>query len=212
MEQQVARALIEVGAVGFSPDQPVTFKSGLISPVYVDNRSLPFHPAQWRVIIEGFARLIDSAQIDFEIIAGVAVGGVPHSAALAYQLQKPSVFVRKEAKEHGKKKLVEGGNVQDQRVLLVEDLVTTGGSSLAGLLSLRAEGARVDDLITIVSYGFTEATTAFSAAGVRLHSLTHFSAILDEAVAMGRFDEASHRIISDWFHDPYGWAERHGFA
>src|SRR5262245_62097897 len=106
---QVARALLEIEAVGFSPQAPVTFKSGIVSPVYVDSRRLPYHPLQWRLVIEAFKALAET--LAFDVIAGVAVGGVPHSSALAYVMQKPSVFVRKDAKEHGKKQLVEGGQV-----------------------------------------------------------------------------------------------------
>src|SRR5689334_11197583 len=120
MKEAVARALLEIGAVGFSPNEPIRFKSGILSPVYVDNRKLPYYPQQWGIIIEGFKLQVKS--IHFDVIAGVAVGGVPHSAALGYALQMPSLFVRKEAKEHGKGQRVEGGEVSGKRVLLVEDL------------------------------------------------------------------------------------------
>ena len=126
----VARALLEIDAVVFTPDAPITFKSGIKSPVYVDNRRVPFWPAQWRVVLDGFAQA--ARGLTFDVIAGIAVGGVPHSSALAYLLGAPSVFVRKEAKEHGTRSQIEGGDVSGKTVLLVEDLVTTGGSSLAG--------------------------------------------------------------------------------
>ena len=141
--QSIAKALLNINAVGFSPQAPITFKSGIISPVYVDNRQLIFHPTEWHVIIEGFQSLIQAQALAFDVIAGVAVGGVPHSSALAYQLNKPSVFIRKEAKEHGKGKRVEGGDVQDKRVLLIEDLVTTGGSSLSGVRSTPRDQAQM---------------------------------------------------------------------
>src|SRR5215813_8298696 len=116
----VARALLEIDAVGFVPDMPIRFKSGILSPVYIDNRRLPYHPQQWHIVIEGFQSLIGRESLAFDAIAGVAVGGVPHSSALAYSLNCPSVFIRKEAKEHGTKKLVEGGDVARQHVVLVE--------------------------------------------------------------------------------------------
>src|SRR5690242_11535426 len=92
---QVAAALIEIGAVGFTPLQPVKFKSGLLSPLYVDNRRLPFYPEPWRLVINGLDRLIQDRGIAPEVLAGVETAGIPHSAALAYQMKKPSVFVRK---------------------------------------------------------------------------------------------------------------------
>ena len=202
---RVARALLEVNAVGFTPDKPVTFKSGIISPVYVDNRILPFHPAQWHTVIEGFQSLIASAGLTFDALAGVAVGGIPHSSALAFALGRPSVFVRKEAKEHGKQKRVEGGDIQGKRVVLVEDLVTTGGSSLDSISALRSEGARVDDLVAIVGYGFAEAQQAFDRAGVRLHTLTNFTVVLGEALAMGKLEQSHVELVSAWFKDPHHW-------
>ncbi len=207
---QVAKALLQIEAVGFAPHQPITFKSGILSPVYVDNRCLPFHPAEWRVIIEGFQALIEAEHLAYDVIAGVAVGGVPHSSALAYALGKPSVFIRKEAKEHGKQKRVEGGDVSGLRVLLVEDLITTGGSSLSAVEALREEGAVVDTVLAIVGYGFAVAQTSFSSAGVKLHTLSNFGVILQEALAIGRFGADEKTILEDWLRDPHGWGERRG--
>ena len=137
LEQDIARALLEIEAVQFRPDDPVTFKSGMISPVYVDNRRLIFHPHAWSLVIEGFRAHIAAQGLAFDVIAGIEAAGIPHSSVLAYTLGAPSVFVRKQAKEHGLKSAVEGGDVTGQRVLLVEDMVTTGGSSLKGVESLR---------------------------------------------------------------------------
>ncbi|GAB5490109.1 MAG: orotate phosphoribosyltransferase [Phototrophicaceae bacterium] len=209
MSEAVARALIEIGAVGFSPQNPITFKSGIVSPIYVDNRRLPYYPEQWQVIIQGFQALIEVDNIAFDVIAGVAVGGVPHSSALGYAIQRPSVFVRKEAKGHGKGQRVEGGDIKDKTVLLVEDLVTTGGSSLSGVQALRDEGALVDTLIAIVSYGFDDAQANFASANVDLKTLTNFETILNIALELEKFGQAEHDILSDWFSDPHGWASRH---
>lgn len=211
-QAEVARALVAIGAVGFAPQQPVTFKSGLISPVYVDNRRIPYWPEHWKVVIGGFEALIRAERIAFDVIAGIEAGGIPHSAALGYSLGRPSVFVRKQVKEHGTRSRIEGGDVRNRRVLLVEDLVTTGGSSLAGVEALREDGAVVNDCLTIVSYEFAEATASFAAAGVRLHPLTSFSAILREGLALGLFSASDKAVIEDWLRDPIHWAEKHGFG
>jgi orotate phosphoribosyltransferase len=202
----VARALLEIGAVGFTPDHPITFKSGILSPVYVDNRRLPYWPDAWAVVIDGFRALVDAQGIDFDVLAGIETAGIPHSAALSYAMHRPSVFVRKQPKDHGTRSRVEGGTVAGKRVLLVEDLVTTGGSSLSGVEALRAEGAIVTDCLSIVSYGFQEATQAFEAAGVRLHTLTSFPVIVAQALATGRFDETVTNVVNDWLANPAGWA------
>jgi orotate phosphoribosyltransferase len=212
VQVEVAGVLLEIGAVGFSPHEPITFKSGLKSPVYVDNRRLPFWPAQWRKVIDGFRRVIEEHQIAFDVLAGIETGGIPHSAALGYAMQKPSVFVRKAAKAHGTQSRVEGGSIIGRRVLLIEDLVTTGGSSLSGVMALRDEGAVVEDCLCISSYGFAEAGQAFQAAEVRLHSLTSFVVILDEALRRGTFDATAKAIVEDWLRDPYGWVARQALA
>lgn len=208
---EIAGWLLEIEAVGFSPEKPIRFKSGILSPVYIDNRCLPFHPRAWHAVIEGFRALIDTSQLEYDVVAGVAVGGVPHSSALAYVLSKPSVFIRKEAKEHGKQKRVEGGDVGGRRTLLVEDLVTTGGSSLSAVDALREEGADVTDVLAIVSYAFAEGKRAFAEAGVRLQTLTNFQVIIERAIAAGRLDQKHQQVVQQWFDDPQRWtAERGG--
>ena len=200
-----AKALLDIGAIGFSPDAPITFKSGIRSPVYVDNRQLIYHPAAWHVIIEGFNSLIESRQLPFDIIAGVAVGGVPHSSALAYIMSRPSVFIRKESKGHGMGNRVEGGAVAGRRVLLVEDLVTTGGSSLSAVEALRAAGAIVTDALAIISYGFDEARLAFDRADIALHTLTDFQSLLEMAEGDRLLNGQQLTQIRRWLADPYGW-------
>ncbi len=212
MSQAVVEALLDIDAVGFSPKSPITFKSGIVSPVYVDNRRLPYHPEQWHIIIKGFIDAIHQHEIAYDLIAGVAVGGVPHSSALAYALKQPSVFVRKEAKAHGKTQRIEGGDVEGKRVVLVEDLVTTGGSSLSGIEALRDSGATVDTLLAIVSYGFAEAVDNLAINKIDLVTLTNFQEILDEAMTRGLFSMVEADVINDWFDDPHSWAERQGLA
>jgi orotate phosphoribosyltransferase len=207
IQEQVARALLEIEAVVFTPHKPITFKSGIKSPVYVDNRRLPFWPAQWQIVIEGLQQLIGARELTFDVIAGIAAGGIPHSAALAYTLKQPSVFVRKEAKEHGTRGQIEGGEVSHRRVLLVEDMVTTGSSSLAGVEALRAAGATVKDCLCITSYGFAKALQAFDAAGVRLYPLAPFSTIVIEASKMGLFNQEALMLIEAWMHDPHHWEQ-----
>jgi orotate phosphoribosyltransferase len=210
MSYEVAEALIEIKGVGFRPSDPITFKSGLKSPVYCDNRTFPFWPEQWAKVIHGFEKLITDGNISFDVIGGIEAAGIPHSAALGFSMSRPSIFIRKEAKEHGTKKRVEGGDVSGKRVLLVEDLVTTGGSSLSGIEALRAEGAIVTDCLAIISYGFSDAMEKFAAAGVRLYPLTTFGAVLQIAVSRSIIDEAGAARVRNWLKDPHGWAKQRG--
>ena len=211
MTREVAQALIDIKGVGFRPNDPITFKSGLKSPVYCDNRMFPFWPAQWATVIAGFQETIAADNISFDVIGGIEAAGIPHSAALGFATAMPSIFIRKEAKEHGTKKRVEGGKVNGKRVLLVEDLVTTGMSSLSGVEALRAEGAIVEDCLAIISYNFPDAVEQFKKAGVRLHPLTTFEVVLDIATTRALIDEEGASSVRDWLNDPRGWAKRKGF-
>ena len=212
MSSEVAAALVAVGGVVFRPNDPVTFKSGIKSPVYCDNRRLPFWPEQWRVVIAGLQRMVQERGLAFDVAGGIEAAGIPHSAAFAFADARPSIFIRKAAKEHGTKRRVEGGDVSGKTVLLIEDLVTTGGSSLSGVEALRAEGAVVRDCAAIITYGFSETTQQFEAAGVALHALTTFNEVLTAAQASGDIDEAGAEIVRDWLQDPRGWGARRGLA
>lgn len=201
----VARALLDATAVTLTPDAPVTFKSGLISPVYVDNRRLTFHPGPWRVVIEAFATTLGTRP-PVDVIAGVEAAGIPHSSGLAYAMGAPSVFVRKEAKEHGLGRRIEGGDVDGRRVVLVEDMVTTGGSSLSAIAALREAGAAVDTCLAIITYGFAGIREAFEAEGAELVTLTTFSTVVEEAVRDRSMDERAADMVRAWLVDPQGWA------
>jgi orotate phosphoribosyltransferase len=205
MANRIADALLSIGAFGFSLEKPITFKSGIISPVYVDNRRLPFHPIVWRTVLEGFAALIADQGLEFDAIAGIETAGIPHSAALGFLLQKPSLFIRKKVKDHGTKSRIEGGDVTNKKVLLLEDLVTTGGSSLAGVEALREATALVTDCLVIVDYGFSDSRNAFLDAKVTLHPLVTFTEILQQAVERGQITPDQKVIIEHWQADPWSW-------
>ena len=209
MKLSVANVLLDAGAVTFSPDSPYRFKSGILSPVYVDNRVLVYYPEKWHVIINGFESLIDSCELHYDVIAGVAVGGVPHSSALAYILKKPSVFIRGESKEHGKGKQIEGGDVGHKQVILVEDHVTTGGSSLTAVKALRSQRATITDVLAIISYGFDEAVESFEHEKLCLHTLTDFDTLLNLALDRGDIRDEHVDLIHSWFVNPRAWGQEY---
>lgn len=205
LSREVAEALIAIDGVGFRPSDPITFKSGIKSPVYCDNRRFPFWPEHWRQVIRGFEQILTESKVPLEVIGGVEAAGIPHSAALGFAMQLPSIFIRKEPKEHGTKKRVEGGDVTGKRVVLVEDLITTGGSSMAAIQALRAEGAIVTDCLAIISYGFPEAVELFRQNDVRLHTTTSFEAVLVVALERELIDADGASVVRDWLKDPRGW-------
>lgn len=194
-QQKIAHELLKIKAVRFVPDKPITFKSGIISPVYVDNRKLPFYPTSWEIILDSFLKLIKDQKLEFDVVAGIESAGIPHSAALGLKLSKPSVFIRKKVKDHGTKSMIEGGSVAGKKVLLIEDHVTTGGSSLAGVEAIRNEGGVATDCLCITNYDFPESRKNFEDKKVKLWTLANFEVILEE----------QKKLIGKWFDDPWGW-------
>lgn len=207
--KKVAQALLDISAVGFVLDKPIRFKSGILSPVYLDNRRFPFYPEQWAEIISAFQKIIEKKGIKFDVIAGVEAAGIPHSAALSFAMKKPSVFVRKQAKGHGTKKMVEGGDVTGKRVLLIEDHVSTGISSLAAVESLRNEGATVEHCFAISDYGFPIVEESFTKHNAKLHSLVDFPTIVEQGIANGKIKADQKKVMLDWMKDPKGWEKKY---
>lgn len=203
--EKAADALLEAGVLILSPEAPITFASGIRSPVYMDIRRLMASPPAWKTVIDGLLdRLVahDSAP---EVVAGVAVGGVPHSAAVAYAANLPSCFVRKQAKEYGRGRAVEGAEVRGRRVALVEDAVTTGGSSLQAVGALRQAGAEVTICLAVAGYGFRDTFSAFRKEGVVFSLLVPFLELLDAASGREEFLPQALDEARRWWADPRGW-------
>ena len=209
-EKIIAEHLLNVNAIQFLFDAPLRLKSGLISPIYVDNRALIYHPAAWHDVIERLASSIHKHSLQFEVIAGVETAGIPHCSALAYRLSLPSVFVRKQPKTHGDKSRVEGADVKGQHVLLIEDHISTGQSSLDAVSALRDAGATVTDCLSITSFDIEDTRRVFAEAGVNFHALLPFSTILETAVETDLITSEQHKIIEQWLSDPWPWAAQQG--
>ncbi len=207
-KQQVADALIAAGVVGLAFDEPRTFKSGILSPVYLDNRKLLMNPESWRVVVAGLQEIVTGLRLDNPVIAGIETAGIPHSSVLAYELGAPSVFVRKQPKDHGLKQRIEGGDVTGRQVILIEDQISTGGSSLSGVEALREAGAIVDHCLAITSYGFPESWQAFAEAGVTLHILAGFDDLLPRLLSSGNIDNDQLAVLMGWLSNPVEWQSR----
>ena len=203
---RLASDLLRIGAVKLSPEAPFTWASGLRSPVYCDNRLTIGHPEVRRRITDGFVEIIRAVGLQPEVIAGTATAGIPHAAWLADRLGLPMVYVRSKAKGHGTSSRIEGPVDPGRRVLLVEDLVSTGGSSVTALEALREAGFEVRDVLAIYTYGFTRAEEAFAAAEARLHVLTSLESLIDEARAQHYLDVDAIESLEAWRSDPEGWS------
>jgi len=207
--RQIARRLLEVGAVKLQPRDPFTWASGLRSPIYCDNRILLSHPDIRTEVVDALGGAAGAIP-NLEGVAGVATAGIPHGALLADRLGLPFIYVRSSAKEHGRRNQVEGRLQPGHRYLVVEDLISTGGSSLQAVEVLRAAGARVAGVVAIFTYRFPSAKRAFERAEVPLLTLSDYPTLLEEARATGQVTADDVAALTDWSEDPRAWSDRFG--
>jgi len=200
----VARQLLAIRAVQLRPHDPFTWASGLLSPIYCDNRVALSYP-EVRTLIKEALRDKAQAFAPFDAVAGVATAGIAPGVLLADLLGLPFAYVRGSAKDHGRRNLIEGMLYAGQRVLVVEDLISTGGSSLAAVQALRDAGCYVVGVLAIFQYGLEKATLAFEAQNVPFLSLTDYPTLLSEALKTGYIDEQGHLILEQWRQNPEGW-------
>ena len=202
---KIAEFLLQIKAVKLSPKKPFTWASGWRSPIYCDNRKTLSYPAVRTFIRQQFVQAINLEFGRPDMIAGVATGGIAHGALVAHDMGLPFVYVRSAAKEHGMKNQVEGDLTTGRSVVVVEDLVSTGKSSLAAVHALRDEGCEVKGMVSIFTYGFDEATQAFAKAKVHLHSLTNYSVLIDQALQDEYITEKDLLPLNEWRKDPANW-------
>ncbi|RRJ66622.1 orotate phosphoribosyltransferase [Paenibacillus oralis] len=199
---QIAENLLEIGAVALRPHQPFTWTSGIKSPIYCDNRLTMSYPAIRDLIAESFAALIREVYPEAEVIAGTATAGIPHAAFTAQKLGLPMAYIRDKAKGHGKENQIEGLIKPGQKVVVIEDLISTGGSSLKAALAVREAGAEPLAVLAIFSYQLDKAVNAFAEAGIPLKTLSNYSALIDVAVRRGNIKAEDLELLQSWRQDP----------
>lgn len=202
---QLAKALLDIEAVTLAPNRPYTWASGLRSPIYCDNRLTLSSPAVRTLIADLLAERIKPLQVD--VIAGTATAGIPHAALVAERLGLPMVYVRGSAKAHGKGNQIEGRIQAGQRVVVIEDLLSTGMSSIEATQAVEAAGATVVRIQAIFSYGMTRLMENLEAARVQADALLTFSELLETAVATTYISREEQDRLQDWAVDPVKWSE-----
>jgi orotate phosphoribosyltransferase len=200
-----AEKLLQAEAVKLSPSKPFTWASGWKSPIYCDNRKLLSLPFTRDYIKSELANVIFEKFPDADVLAGVATAGIAWGAMVADQLKLPFIYVRPKPKEHGLGNQIEGQFSAGQRVVVIEDLVSTGKSSLQVVDVLKTEGAQVLGMVSIFNYAFSQAKQAFETAGVPLISLTDYPALLDLALNRGVIKETDKDVLLNWRADPANW-------
>lgn len=206
----IAQSLLEIEAVKLRPSDPFTWSSGLVAPIYCDNRLTISAPPVRRAIRDGFADILAEEELLPATIAGTATAGIPHAAWLAEAVNEPMVYVRSSAKDHGTGARIEGRLSDEDDVVLVEDLISTGGSALDAVAALRERGSTVRAVLAIFTYQLDAAERAFRQAGVDHFVLTDFHTLIDVAHAEDRLSDDDLRALEQWRADPGAWSVEHG--
>jgi orotate phosphoribosyltransferase len=205
LAKQVAKHLLQIKAIKLMPSSPFTWASGIKSPIYCDNRKTLSYPIVRDFICESFVKTIQEQYPKVDVIAGVATGAIAHGVLVAQVLNKPFVYVRSDPKKHGLENLVEGHLEKGQTVVVIEDLVSTGGSSLKAVEALRAAGATILGLLAIFSYGFPKAAESFVNADCELKTLSNYQTLIEIALETGYINNTDITLLKRWHDSPDDW-------
>lgn len=207
ISQKIAEKLLEIEAIKLSPDQPFRWSSGWQSPIYCDNRVALAFPAVRTLIKEALAERIKASFPNVEVIAGVATAGIAQGALVADLLGLPFGYVRPEPKKHGMGNQIEGPVPVGKNVVVLEDLISTGGSSLKAVKALTDSGANVVGAIAIFTYGFEVAASAFEAANVPLEVLSHYQTLIETALEKSYISKNQVELLNQWRLSPETWGQ-----
>lgn len=203
--RKTAELLLQINAIKLNPENPFTWASGWKSPIYCDNRIILSYPPIRTFVRQEMARQLESLYGKPDVIAGVATGAIGIGMLVAEHLGLPFVYVRPEPKSHGRKNQIEGQLEAGQKVVVIEDLISTGKSSLGAVRALEEAGAHVKGMLAIFSYGFQKAEDAFKEAGVELHTLSNYHHLIEEATATQYIKEEQQNLLMSWRTDPASW-------
>lgn len=205
VEKKVAEKLLKIKAIKLQPTMPFTWASGWKSPIYCDNRKTLSYPEIRTYIKEEFCHLIKEKYPDVEVIAGVATGAIAQGALVAEELGLPFIYVRSAPKGHGLENLIEGDLKPKQKVVVIEDLISTGGSSLKAVEAIRDNGSKVLGMMAIFTYEFPAAKEAFKKHEVELTTLSNYSSMLDVALEIDYIAHNEMETLQEWRKDPANW-------
>jgi orotate phosphoribosyltransferase len=199
--------LLQIEAIQLRPETPFTWASGWKSPIYCDNRLTLSYPAIRTLVSQGLSDMCKRHFPNAGCVAGVATAGIPHGLLLAEALDLPFVYVRADAKKHGKQNKIEGRIPEGAEVVVVEDLISTGGSSLRAVDALRYANANVKGLLALFTYGFDLAVKAFNDASVPFYTITDYNQTIETAIAEGKIREDQRGLLNQWRQDPENWRQ-----
>jgi len=207
IKNSIVLSLLQINAIKLNPANPFTWASGWKSPIYCDNRKTLSYPEVRSQICEGFKNQIIEKYPDVEVIAGVATGAIAHGMLVADRLNLPFVYVRATPKKHGLENLVEGDIKSGQKVVVIEDLISTGLSSLSAVDALRNAGCDVLGMVAIFTYGFDHASKNFTKSNIKLDALADYSQLIDIALEQGFVKREHLELLNSWRNDPENWGK-----
>lgn len=205
LAKNIAKDLLQIEAVFLSPNEPFTWASGLKSPIYCDNRITMSYPVVRTEIAKGLAEKIKETYPDVQVIAGTATAGIPHAAWVADLLNLPMVYIRSKAKDHGKGNQIEGRIFKGQKMVIIEDLISTGGSVLEAADAAEREGADVLGVAAIFTYELPKGKAKFAETNRELVTLTNYSTLLEAALESNYIEESDVTLLQNWKKDPENW-------
>lgn len=198
MSKLIAKALLDIEAVSLSPNEMYTWSSGIQSPIYCDNRVTLGYPEVRTAIRDGLIELIQQHFAEVEIVSGTATAGIPHAAYISDKMNLPMNYVRSKSKSHGKQNQIEGARSEGKKVVVIEDLISTGGSSITAVEALQEAGAEVLGVVAIFTYGLNKADETFKAAGVPFYTLSNYDELIEVAREEGKISEDDIQILVEW--------------
>ncbi|WP_160720090.1 orotate phosphoribosyltransferase [Bacillus sp. USDA818B3_A] len=208
MKQLIAEKLLEINAVALKPEEPFTWTSGLRSPIYCDNRLTLSYPEVRRAIAAGLKQLIEENFPGTEVVAGTATAGIPHAAWVSDLMDLPMCYVRSKAKGHGKGNQIEGKAEAGQKVVIVEDLISTGGSVVTAVDALKEAGCDVLGVVSIFTYGLEKGKQVFAEENIKSFSITDFSTLIEVAIDKGYVSAENQESLLLWSKDPAAWSKK----
>lgn len=209
--EKVAKILLDIKAVKLNPTSPFTYASGILSPIYTDCRMLISFPHERKQVIKHLVDEIKHLPITVDVVAGTATAGIPHAAWVADALELPMIYVRSKPKDHGTGSLVEGVLKKNQEAVVIEDLISTGGSSAKTVQAIRSDGGKAFHIFAITTYGMKKADEVFQNETITLHVLTNFETIVSIAAKEGYIKAEEQQLVLDWAKDPTEWGKKQGF-
>lgn len=205
---KIAEELLTIEAVSLNLADPFTWASGIKSPIYCDNRITMSYPAVRRDIANGLAEMIKQEYPEVEVIAGTATAGIPHAAWVAELLDLPMVYIRSKAKDHGKGNQIEGRITSNQKMVVIEDLISTGGSVIEAAQAASNEGAQVLGVAAIFTYELPQGIENFSENKIPLKTLTNYSTLIETALEKAMIEETELALLKEWKKDPGNWSSK----